>query len=43
VITAITLIGAGGFIVTAISYVLGIVKIFSNLPAIWDALSGFFS
>ena len=36
-----TLIGAGGFLVTAVSYILGIIGIFSNFSAVSNALSGF--
>ena len=38
----IALIGTGGFIVSAISYSLGVFKIITNFPAVSDALLGFF-
>jgi len=41
--TLATLIGAGGFLVTVFSYILGIIGIFTNFSAVSQALAGFFS
>ena len=40
-ITLVTLIGTGGFLVTAFSYILGVIGIFTNFSAVGQALAGF--
>ena len=39
----ISLIGAGGFLVTVFSYILGAFKVLTNLPAVTSMLKDFFS
>ena len=41
--TLATLIGTGGFIVTAISYILGLFSLVKGFPNIGSSLAGFFT
>lgn len=42
-VTVVALFGAGSFLVTAVSYVMGLFKIFSNFPEVIAVFSEFLS